>query len=296
MNLAQMLLTQGNVDRVASRFDLSQDEAAEAIQSLLPAFSEGLKRQTSTSQGAVDLLSALAGGGHARYADNPDKAMRKRGRREGNAILGHLFGRKKVSRAVARQAAETSGVSSSILKELLPMLAPMVMGALFKNSVGGGGATTQAGQGGGGLLGTIMDGLINGMASGAEPTRRRSRRGSGLEDLLGAALGGGSSRRRQRSRTTTRRRRSSGGGLGDLLGDLLGGGETQSARRSSTADRPSKRARHRDPVMPPKRRQRRASRQLRPQDVFGDMLEPGADVSATHQRKTRDVFDQLLGG
>lgn len=301
MNLTQLLMTRENVDRISQQFDLTEQQAVDAMQSLIPAFSEGLKRKTATQQGTAGLIQALATGGHARYVDNPDLAMQPEGISEGNAILGHLFGNKDVSRAVSDRASAASGLSGSLMKNLLPVIAPMVLGAIFKGSTnnrGGdaGGALGNAlsGAAGGGLLGTILEGLVGGAASGARPTRRRRRSGGGLEDLLGQVLGGApqrSTRRRSRQQPTTRRRRqSSGGGLGDLLGDLLGGG----AQRSS----PRKQARHRDPVMPPPSRRRRAQpqRRIEPEDVFGDMLEPGGNISRQYRRETSDVFDQLLGG
>ncbi len=303
MNLTQLLMTRENVDRISQQFGLSEQQTVDAMQSLIPAFSEGLKRQTATRQGTAGLIQALASGGHVRYVDNPDLAMQPAGIVEGNAILGHLFGNKEVSRAVSERASAASGLSGSLLKSLLPVIAPMVLGAIFKGSTGNrgggvGGALGNAlsGAAGGGLLGTILEGLVGGAASGAPQTRRRRRGGGGLEDLLGQVLGGSQQRpTRRRSRQNSpaaprRRRQTGGGGLGDLLGDLLGGG----AQRSS----PRKQARYRDPVMPPPSRRRRAQpqRRIEPEDVFGDMLEPGGNISRQYRRETSDVFDQLLGG
>ena len=296
MNLTQLLMTRDNVDQISQQFGLSEKQAVDAMQSLIPAFSEGLKRQTSTQQGAAGLIQALASGGHIRYANDPQLAMQESGIQEGNAILGHLFGNKDVSREVASRASAASGLSGSLLKSLLPVIASMVMGSLFKGSTGGrggglGGAFGNAlgGGAGGGLLGTILEGLVGGASSGARSTRR-SRRGGSLEDLLGQVLGGATQRqpRRRQQQPAPRRRRQTGGGLGDLLGDLLGGGDKQG--------RPRKQARYNDPVMPTPRRSRsRPQRRVEPEDVFGDMLEPGGDTSRQYRRETRDVFDQLLG-
>jgi len=299
MNLTQMLMTRRNVDSISQQFGLTEQQTVTAMESLIPAFSAGLKRQTSTQQGSINLIQALANGGHARYTDDPALAMQQPGIQDGNAILGHLFGQKDVSRAVADRASAASGLSGSLLKSLLPVIASMVMGALFKNSTGGrggglGGALGNAlgGGAGGGLLGTILEGVMGGMASGAQPTRR-SRRGGGLEDLLGQVLGGGNQRQPRRSprrqqQPVPRRRRKAGGGLGDLLGDLLGGGQQA---------RPRQRPRYNDPVMPSPRRRRRSSpqRRIEMEDVFGDMLEPGGNTSPQYRRETSDVFDQLLG-
>lgn len=295
MTLARMLLTPENVDRLSREFGLSEEQTLQAVSALLPAFSEGLKRQTASPKGTADLLAALADGRHAGYIEDPATAVTKSGIRDGKGILGHLFGNKDVSRAVASRASAASGLSDSLLKKMLPVLASMVMGALFKGAKGGKLGEALGEAAGGGMLGTIVESLADGFIGGATrgtQTRRRRRNGGLLEDLLGGALGGsGRSRTRQRrppTRTKTRSRRtprSSGGGLGDLLGDLLGGGRP---RRSGSARRS-------DPVMPPRRTRPTRRRTVRPKDVFGDMLEPGVDASRNYRRETRDVFDQLLG-
>ena len=69
-------------------------------------------------------------------SDNPasiaDQALIK----DGNGILGHIFGSKDVSRNVASRAAEQTGISSAILKKMLPMVATLAMGALGKKASG----------------------------------------------------------------------------------------------------------------------------------------------------------------
>ena len=75
---------------------------------------------------------------------------------------------------MAGHASQQTGVDSSLIKQMLPMLAAAVMGAMGKQT-----------QGGGGLLGQLAQGL--GGATGGSS-------GGGLGDMLGAALGGGGSR------------------------------------------------------------------------------------------------------
>ncbi|NKB53938.1 MAG: DUF937 domain-containing protein [Rhizobiaceae bacterium] len=100
MNLTQLLVTQDNVDEISARFGLTEEQTLEAMAAVIPAFSEGLKRQTSTPEGAARFIEALASGRHVHYADEPGSAIAEDGIQEGNAILGHLFGDKRVSRAV----------------------------------------------------------------------------------------------------------------------------------------------------------------------------------------------------
>lgn len=291
MNLSQMLLTQKNVDQIASQFGLSQQDAVRAMQAVIPAFSEGLQRQTSSAQGAASLIQALSSGHHAAYVEDPSQAVSAAGIGDGEKILGHLFGNKDVSRGVASHAAASTGIGSSLLKQMLPAIASMVMGSLFKGATSGrsGGALGKIlGQAaGGGLLGTLIEGLAGGAVSGAKQSTRtrrtRSRRrknGGVLSDILGQVLGGGASSTQTmpRSRRTTnsrrrQRRESPSGGLNDILGDLLGGRQTKPSRR---------------------RAKTRRTKTGGINDVFGDMLQPGGQTSREYQRQTKSVFDELL--
>ncbi len=312
MNLTNLLLTPQNIDQLSQQFNISNDQAAEAISALLPAFSQGLKRNAQTGQQAAGFIQALASGRHARYIDNPAEAMTRKGREEGQAILGHLFKTPDVSRAVASHAASSTGLGATLLKKMLPVIASMVMGAIFKGATSGrgGGALgkTLGGAVGGGLLGTILEGLVSGGAQGM-PTTRRKRSTGGIEDMIGDVLGGmlgGGASAPAPNRKAPRRRvpreapapsPQNGNVLGDLLDSFLGGGSGRSAPQANP----------RDPVMPPPRgrtTQQRVPRQPRQPrtrandgfgDIFGELLEPGPSSSRDYQRKTRSVIDDLLG-
>ena len=309
MNLTQLLVTQKNVDEISAAFGLSEEQTLEAMAAVIPAFSEGLKRQTNTAQGAAGLIQALSSGRHEMYIDDPRNAVSEAGIQDGQAILGHLFGNKDVSRAVADHAAATSGIGSTVIKNLLPVLASMVMGSLFKGASGArsrsggniGGALGKAA--GGGLLGSLIEGLAGGVLGGAgkaaprRRTRSRSKKTSGsLEDLLGQVLGGGSQqktstpmpRSRQRSRRAERRQNPQSGGLGDLLDSFLGGGQSSRRRQDPRAQTPRRQRQQQHPA--PRRRSRGGI-----DEIFGDMLEPGGQTSREYQRQTGSVFDEFLG-
>ena len=302
MNLTQSLVTQRNVDALSRQFGLSEEQTLEAMGAVIPAFSAALKRNAGSPQGAASLVQALAGGHHMAYAQDPSQATAPAGIADGNAILGHLFGSKEVSRGVAAHASQASGVGEGLIKQMLPVIASMIMGALFKGARGGGGGFGRSmGQAaGGGLLGSLIEGLAGGLLTGAKQgTRTRSRRGrrpttgGGLEDLLGGLLGGGKKkapdplpRSRRGGSARQQRRANPGGPLGDLLGGLLGG---RTNRRSPQGD----------PLMPPPRARRNTRRPPSNSggwlnDIFGDMLEPGPSSTRDYQRKTGSVFEDLL--
>ena len=117
--------------QIGQQFGLDQQQSQSAISALLPAISTAMKQNTSNPQGLAGLLGALQNGSHDQYLDNPAQLNQPQATTEGNAILGHLFGSKDVSRAVAGHAAQKSGVGADILKKMLPMVAMMAMGSLL---------------------------------------------------------------------------------------------------------------------------------------------------------------------
>ena len=124
------------IDALARQFGLSQQQTQTALEALLPAFSQGLKRNASDPYGVGAFLTAMASGQHAKYFEDASKAFAPQGVQEGNGILGHLFGSKELSRAVASQAAQATGIGQDILKQMMPAIASMLMGGLFKQSTG----------------------------------------------------------------------------------------------------------------------------------------------------------------
>jgi hypothetical protein len=138
MNLFDMLANSQNgqgMDQLARQFNLSQQQTQAAVEALLPAFSQGLKRNASDPYGVGAFINAMATGNHAKYFEDAQTAMSPQGMAEGNGILGHLFGSKELSRAVAAQAAQATGVGQQTLQQMLPAIASMIMGGLFKQSI-----------------------------------------------------------------------------------------------------------------------------------------------------------------
>jgi hypothetical protein len=182
MNLLESILNTNDgraVSQLASQFGLNQDQAASAVQSLLPALAGGFQRNISGG-GLDDLLSALTKGQHQRYIDDPSALNSEAAREDGNGILGHILGSKDVSRQVAAQASTRTGISELVLKQMLPAVATLAMGALSKHSGSSSsglspfGANTPSGAGSG-ILGMLT------------PLLDRDGDGSVMNDLLGSA-------------------------------------------------------------------------------------------------------------
>jgi hypothetical protein len=179
MDLLETLLkaqSGGALNQLASQFGLREDQAASAVQNLVPALAGGLQR--NISQGGLEsLLGALTKGQHQRYLDDPSTLGSESTREEGNGILGHILGSKDVSRQVAARASANTGINESILKKMLPVVAAMAMGAMSKQTAGAGSRIPSPGAASG------AGGNILGMLS---PLLDKNRDGSVADDILGS--------------------------------------------------------------------------------------------------------------
>ena len=215
---------------IGRQFGLDDSQTAAAVEQLAPVIAAGLRRNMAQSPDNVaSLIQALQKGDHDQYLDNPESLQFSNVATDGNAILGHIFGSKDVSREVAMRASGASGIGGSVMKKLMPVIASMVIGSLTKKMMGGGATTRRSApssQGGGGALGDILGQVLGGgRSSGAGSSGGL---GGGLGDILGQVLGGGKSSRQQPAPRSPQ----SGGGLDDLLNDFLGGDDETSPSSS----------------------------------------------------------------
>lgn len=163
------------VGQLARQFGLGDAQARDALGQLAPALARGIQRNATSNQGLDSLLKTLGEGNHQRYLDQPDALTNRAGIDDGNAILGHIFGSKDVSRNVAGRASRETGIDSSLLKQMLPMVAAAAMGALARQNTGGGSPGFQSrasGSPSGDLLSQFLD---------------ADRDGSVIDDVLGLA-------------------------------------------------------------------------------------------------------------
>lgn len=284
LNLFEMLSNSQDgkgVEMLARQFNISPEQAQAAVEALLPAFSQGLKRNTSDSSGLGSFLSALASGQHARYFDNPADAVSPDGTATGNGILSHLFGSKDLSRAVAAHASQATGLSQQLLQQMLPAIAAMVMGGLFKQSTNRAPAASASNP-----LQEIIEQMMKqgggfGMPQQAPQPRQAPQPADPLDNPFGKILkdmfGGGASQSPSPSGNTS-------GGFGDnplgkIFGEMLRGGQTQ-------------------PEEPPSRPQPNPSGRARNpyDDLFGGMFETGAKQRDDYQKGIESIFDQFRQG
>ncbi|TIN09581.1 DUF937 domain-containing protein [Mesorhizobium sp.] len=272
---------------LAQQFGLSQQQAQSAVEALLPAFSQGLKRSTSDPYGLGAFMTAMASGQHAKYFEDAGRAFSPQGVDEGNGILGHLFGSKDLSRAVASQAAQASGVSQQILQQMLPVVASMMMGGLFKQTTN---QMQAAGGFGGGSnpLGEIIEQMMRQAGGGAPAPQQRQAPQPGpmdnpfgkvLQDMFGGA---------QQPQGQPRQAPNPYGDnpLGKVLLDMFGGGAQQPQPRQAPQQRETP-----QPQTNPSGRPRNPF-----DDLFGKMFEAGAQQRDDYQKGMESIFDQFKRG
>lgn len=280
------------IEQMARQFGLSQQQTQDALEALLPAFSQGLKRNASDPGGLGSFLQALSSGQHAKYFEDAANAFSPQGVAEGNGILGHLFGSKDLSRAVAAQASQATGIGQEILKQMLPAVASMIMGGLFKQSTG----QTQAAAGFGGQgnpLQEIIEQMMRQTGGGgaAQPQGRASdssaQQQSPFDNPLGKILegmfgGGAASQPQSRQQPQSGQNPFGENPLGKIFEGMLGGGgqQTGEATQRTQTREPNPSGRARSPY----------------DDLFGDMFESGRKNRDDYEKNVGSIFDQFLQG
>lgn len=302
-SLLDLLLKANNnglSSKIAKQYGLEQEQANNALQALMPAFSQGLKRNVTTPKDFGAFMQALANGNHAQYTNNPDMAFTKNGINEGNQILGHLFKSKDLSRKITEQASLNSGLPANTLRQMLPSLAPLILGALSKNmQIPQTGAQYFGGSGGANPLGRILEELMkggntNGGRSGNNPL------GDILEQMMGRKGGFGSPRNDKNgaSGRTSRDDR-----LSDIFGEMLDGKTgnfnepifnepniQEPAYEDSYADAPI-----RDTNPKTRSEPKRLPRGGGLEDLFGEMFRPSRQENPKYDRDVESIFDEFLG-
>lgn len=281
------------MDALARQFGLSQQQTQSALEALLPAFSQGLKRNASDPYGVGSFLTAMSSGQHAKYFEDASRAFSPQGVDEGNGILGHLFGSKDLSRAVAGQAAQATGIGQDVLKQMLPVIASMIMGGLFKQSTG----QMQAASANNNPLGDIIEqmmrqggGMMGGGGAAPQQAPQQTQAPDPFDNPFGKVLkdmfGGG-----QPQQPTQRRQQPSQSPYGDnplgkIFEEMLGGGS------SNAEPDPQPQARQQ-----PKPDANPSGRPKNPcDDLFGKMFDTGRQQRDDYQKGVESIFDQFSKG
>jgi hypothetical protein len=273
-------------EQLAHQFGLQGKQVQDAMASLMPAFSQGLQRNVASPQGFASFMQALASGQHAQYIQNPMKAFTPEGISDGNAILGHLFGSKEVSRAVAAQAEAASGISQTILKQMLPALAPMIMGSLFKGMTGQPAQAQQAFGTNGGILGQILEQMMKGGLTPQQQDQTRSR--NPLEEILDQMMKGGLPTGQPDNGTAP------GGSLGDIFKDMLKNGP-MGTNQQQPADPYANDTYRQEVPDQPDITEPTYPKGTGLEDLFGELFKPSKQGKSPYEKGIESIFDQYLG-
>ena len=161
MDLLKLLLDSQSspaLKQLASQFGVSEGDAKNALSGMVPALSQGLRKNLSSKDGLEGLMGALSKGDHQRYVDRPETLADAA--TDGNAILGHILGSKDASRQVASDVAARTGLDSGLLKKMLPAVAAMAMGSMSKQTAASGLTGAVSGGNSTGVLG-MLSGLLD---------------------------------------------------------------------------------------------------------------------------------------
>ena len=194
MQITEMLGALGGIQSMARELGVSEAQAAAGADALLPAILGGFKKQAQAQPAGLDsLMNVVAGLGGGGLLDEV-LAPRPTDVRQGNEVLGQVFGSPDVSRAVAQNASAQTGLDPGLLKRMLPMLAMLVAGYMSRQGGAPSPSAVPSPQTGdlGGLLGGLMGGGqpggqagLGGLASMLDLDRD----GNPLDDILGRAGG-----------------------------------------------------------------------------------------------------------
>src|SRR6187402_705770 len=109
MQITDILAQTGGLQSMARELGITEAQAASGAAALAPALLGGFKKQAQVEPGGLEglggLLGRLGGGGLLDNVLSPQPTDV----RQGDAVLGHIFGDKDVSRAVAQNASAQSG-------------------------------------------------------------------------------------------------------------------------------------------------------------------------------------------
>ena len=177
MQINDILAQTGGLQSMARELGITEAQAASGAAALAPALLGGFKRQAQAQPGGLEglggLLGRLGGGGLLDDVLSPQPTDV----RQGDAVLGEVFGSKDVSRAVAQNASAQSGLDPSLLKKMLPILAMLIAGYMAKNGRGAGAAA--------GGLGGVIGGMLGGRGDGGTPAPGRAGGLAGMLDMDG---------------------------------------------------------------------------------------------------------------
>lgn len=118
------------MDNMARQFGLSLADAQRAVETLLPAFSLGFRRNAMNPGAFAPFLDALSSGRYAPFFDGT--TMMPGSGAPGAELMGQIFGSPEVTRQIAQQASAMSGIGAQVLQQMMPTMGAVLMGGMTR--------------------------------------------------------------------------------------------------------------------------------------------------------------------
>ena len=160
------ILGQLPLPQLAAQLGVDPQTAAQAAAAVIPSLIGGLQHNADQGQEQA-IAGALAQHSSSNLFDSGSVDLNSVDTADGAKIVQHIFGDQ--STQLAHAIGQKTGASGSLVNQLLPILAPIVLAYLAKKLTG----SQQAG--GGGMLGSILGGILSGGARPRGQTRLTSR-------------------------------------------------------------------------------------------------------------------------
>ena len=196
------------ISGVAGQTGQPENKTADILSMAMPVLMGAMKRNAATPQGAEGLMSALSSKHDGSILDNLGGlfggGVDQSVMDDGAGILGHILGGKQPQ--VENALSQKSGVDAGTVASILKVAAPILMGLLGKQ-------TRQQNVSSSSGIGDVLGGLLGGGSNAGkqqsliESFLDSDGDGSILDDVAGMVLSGGSKKK---------------SGLGGLLGGLFG--------------------------------------------------------------------------
>lgn len=210
LNLLQGGMGSQLIQGASEQLGMDKAQTTKALGAALPLMMGALKNNASSQDGASSLLNALGNHSSGNILDNLGSILGGQQidndvLEDGGKILGHMFGGN--TNDVAGVVGKAANIDIGKALNLLKVAAPFVMGYLGRMTQSKG---VSDASGLGGLLGGLLGGGDDQLATAASLLQNFSDNDSSIDDIAGMVLGGKSGKD------------SPLGNIGGMLGGLFG--------------------------------------------------------------------------
>lgn len=119
-----------NLPRLSQGLDLTEDQTAAVLRSVMPEISHYLERETLSRGGLARIIQTLGDDRQHEFLNNDADLTSAKAIERGDGLLSQILQTKYRSRAIADRAEHETGVPAAKVRRMLPRIANVSMGAL----------------------------------------------------------------------------------------------------------------------------------------------------------------------